>query len=101
MKISALVSRYAEDRGWHIISINQPLHLFPDDGRKLKRVSIPSDPWQVCLADKPNHLEATLIRFATGATADDAVIAAIPSDLRAAMRRLEIELDNLCDCLQK
>lgn len=95
MKVSSLVRRCAEDRGWHILSVAQPQHLFPDDGRRLKRCSIPTDPWQVHLGDQANYLESETVRSAVGATADAAVLAAIPSDLRAALRRLEEEVEAL------
>lgn len=101
MKVSPLTSRYAEERGWFVISISQPQHLFPKDGRKHDRVAIPTDPWQVALGDRENYLEATHVRYAQGTTPDEAVLAAIPRDLRASMRRLEMELDNLGACLQK
>ena len=101
VKVSALTRRYAEERGWFVIKICQPEHLFPKDGRKLNRVPIPTDPWLAAIGDRENYLEATHVRHAKGASPDDAVLAAIPHDIRASMRRLEMELDNLGACLQK
>jgi hypothetical protein len=77
------------------------LHQTPqDDGRKLKRVAIPTDPWTAHVSDHPGF-EGTQLRFGQGDTADAAVISAIPSDLRAALRRCESAIDSLRDCLQK
>lgn len=100
-KVSALVRRYVADRGWHILSVSQPSYLFPDDGRRLKRCCVPSDPWQATIGDRESYFFARDVRHGQGATADDAVLAAIPSDLLSALRRCEEAVDSLRDCLQK
>ena len=105
-RVTALVERHAFQRGWHILSLYQPPWLFPDDGRRLKRCAIPTDPWLVTLGNHPSYLQATETRRGQGATADAAVMAAMPEpgiadDLLAACRRCEMAVDNLRDCLQK
>jgi hypothetical protein len=101
-KVTPLVQRYAAERGWHIISVCQPQHLFNKSiQRRHANVADPRDPWQVTLADDPSVLAASNIRYSVGATADDAVIAGVPRDLMSAIRRCEKAIDNLRDCLQK
>lgn len=100
-RVSPLVRQYAEDRGWYVRSLWQPPWLFPDDGRRLKRCAIPSDPWWANLGDHPSALEGKRCAYGAGATPDEAVLAAIPPDLLAAIKRLERAVDNLRDCLQK
>ena len=105
-RVTALTERYAYERGWHILSLYQPPWLFPNDGRRLTRCAIPSDPWQATIGNSPSYLQATDTRTGVAATADDAVLAAMPEpgiadDLLAAMKRLELAGDSLRDCLQK
>lgn len=100
-KLAAATRLRLEATGWYVRMLWQPPWLFPDDGRKLKRCSVPTDPWFAYLSDDPEPLADGRTIQGEGATADAAVLAAIPYDLRAAMARLEIELDNLRDCLQK
>jgi hypothetical protein len=98
-RVSALVRRYAEDRGFPFISICQPQHLFRKDvDRRLPRVALAVDPWQATVSDEKyfGHLH-----YGIGATPDEAVLAAIPRDLRSALARLETAVDSLRDCLQK
>jgi hypothetical protein len=99
-RVSALVRRYAEDRGFPFISICQPAHLFVDNGRRLKRCAEPCDPWQAAICSEKYALWAP-IYYGIGVTPDDAVLAAIPHGLRFALARLETAVDNLRDCLQK
>lgn len=100
-RVSPLVRQYVQDKGWHISILWQPPWLFPDDGRRLKRCSIPSDPWFCHLSDSPDLFGGKRCVSGAGATADEAVLAAIPPDLLAAIKRLERAVDNLRDCLQK
>jgi hypothetical protein len=97
-RVSALVRRYAEDRGFPFISVRQPQHLFRKDDRKHARVGMPGDPWQAVISTERFLGEPY---YGIGATPDDAVLAAIPRDLVSALRRCEIAVDSLRDCLQK
>jgi hypothetical protein len=97
-RVSALVRRYAEDRGFPFITIRQPQHLFVENGRRLKRCAEPCDPWQAVISSERFLGEPY---YGIGATPDDAVLAAIPCDLISALRRCEIAVDSLRDCLQK
>ena len=79
--------------GLHLTNVYQTPR---DDGRKLKRCTIPSDPWHVTLCDHSDYLQASRHYHASGATADAAVRAAIPfSDLRGALGRLGAAMDDL------
>lgn len=85
-------------RNWHVASAYQPPWLFPDDGRRLKRCPIPSDPWHITISEgSPSLLGGQLIGYGTGATADEAVLSVIRSrgDLRAALDRLAAACDDL------
>jgi hypothetical protein len=85
-------------RNWHVASAYQPPWLFPDDGRKLKRCPIPSDPWHVMVLEgSASYLFGHQIGTGTGATADEAVMSVIRSrgDLRAALGRLAAACDDL------
>lgn len=94
-KVTTLARSYAAERGWEISIVNQPQWLFPDDGRRLKRVAIPSDPyWAYLVRDD-------LCAQGIGASPDEAVIAAIPPCLRDSLRRCELAVDSLHGCLQK
>lgn len=97
-KASALVRRYVADRGWHLILLYQHPQT---DSRKLSRVALPTDPWHAIIADQPSALAAETAYHGHGATADAAVLAAIPHDLLESLRRCETAVDNLHDCLQK
>lgn len=101
VRLAAATRLRLESTGWHVRQIWQPPWLFPNDGRRLKNCAIPSDPWWAYLGDHPEPLCGNRCVHGSGATQDEAVLAAIPSDLRAAMARLEVEIDNLRDCLQK
>jgi hypothetical protein len=96
-KLAASTRARLEVTGWHLSIIHQ---VPQDDGRKLKRCPIPSDPWRASISDGP-MFDAKVMRHGQGDTADAAVISAIPSDLRAALRRCEKAVDSLRDCLQK
>jgi hypothetical protein len=99
-RVSALVCQYAADHGFPVISVCQPAHLFRKDvERRLSRVALPCDPWQARLA--PERFSLFDWRYGVGATPDEAVLAAIPRDLKSALSRCEVAVDNLRDCLQK
>jgi hypothetical protein len=100
-RVSALVRRYAEDRGFPFISISQPQHIFRKDlYRKFDRVAVKGDPFQAQI-----HTERFVLggesHYGIGDTADAAVLAAIPHDLKSALARCEVAVDSLRDCLQK
>lgn len=95
--MSPLVRRYAADRGFPIVSVRQPQHLFVPNGRRLSRCAEPCDPWQATV--QTELLGDTF--YGIGATPDDAVIAAIPRGLSISLRLCEIAVDNLRDCLQE
>lgn len=97
-RVSALVRRYAEDHGFPFITVRQPQHLFERDDRKLKNVALAGDPWQATVSDEKYFGQ---LRYGVGATPDEAVLAAIPRDLISALRRCEVAVDSLRDCLQK
>jgi hypothetical protein len=98
-KVSAAVRRKAADHGFPFISVCQPAHLFDKTAwRKHARVAIPADPWQASVSDE-KYLGT--VRYGVGATPDEAVLAAIPRDIRSALARLESAVDSLRDCLQK
>jgi hypothetical protein len=98
-KVSALVRQYAADHGFPFISVCQPQHLFDKTAwRKHGRVAIPVDPWQAIVSNE-RFMGDT--RYGIGATPDEAVLAAIPHDLKSALRRCEVAVDSLRDCLQK
>jgi hypothetical protein len=99
-RVSALVRQYAADHGFPCISVCQPQHLFRKDvERRLARVASPADPWQARLS--PERFSLFEWRYGIGATPDEAVLAAIPHDLKSALSRCELAVDNLRDCLQK
>lgn len=77
--------------GLHVQALSQPPWLFPKDGRKLLRCSIPSDPWHATLGDHPNPILASRTEYGHGATPDDAILDAIGSNFRC----LEREIENL------
>jgi hypothetical protein len=98
-RVSALVRRYAEDRGFPYITISQPQHLFRKDlWRKFDRVAVLGDPFQAIVSTERFMGEP---HYGVGVTADEAVLAAIPRDLRSALARCETAVDSLRDCLQK
>lgn len=98
-RVSALVRRYAEDRGFPFITVCQPQHLFDRTAeRRLSRVALPADPWQASVSDE-QYLGET--HYGVGETPDAAVLAAIPHDIRKSLQRLESAVDNLRDCIQK
>lgn len=100
-RVSALVRRYAEDRGFPYITISQPQHIFRKDlWRKFERVAVQGDPFQAIVCTEKYALWGEL-HYGIGATPDDAVLAAIPRDLKSALRRCEVAVDSLRDCLQK
>lgn len=100
-RVSALVRQYAADHGFPFISVCQPQHLFRKDvERRLSRVALPADPWQARITSERYALDAPT-HYGVGATPDDAVLAAIPRDLKSALSRCELAVDNLRDCLQK
>lgn len=100
-RVSALVRQYAADHGFPFISICQPQHLFRRDvERRLSRVALPCDPWQAHVSAERYSIHGES-HYGIGATPDEAVIAAIPRDLMSALRRCELAVDNLRDCLQK
>ena len=98
-KVSLRVRQIVELRGLHLHTICQPQHLFRKDiERRLSRVADPRDPWWAGISTDRFMGHVT---YGIGATPDEAVLAALPSDLRAALRRLEVAVDSLRDCLQK
>jgi hypothetical protein len=100
-KVSELVERYAADRGWHVISLYQPPWLFVPNGRRLTRCAEPCDPWLARLGNGECYLFSDQTCEGVGATPDAAVLAAIPHDLKAALRRCELAVDSLHDCLSE
>lgn len=96
MKLSPLTRAYIRDRGWHVLSLHQRPQ---DDGRRLKRCPIPSDPWFASVGDAPSYLEAAHIRCGEGATADDAALSALPppGDLKSAFGRLATAMNDLAE----
>ena len=66
--------------------------------RRLSRVALPCDPWRAVLSTE-RFFGETFEGY--GDTPDEAVLAAMPKGMRAAMRRLETAVDSLRDCLQK
>lgn len=100
-RVSALVRRYAEDRGFPFISICQPQHLFQKGvERRLPRVAVKGDPFQAHITSEKYALFGDS-HYGVGDTPDAAVLAAIPHDLRASLARCETAVDSLRDCLQK
>lgn len=98
-KVSPRVREIADLRGYPFIGVCQPQHLFRKDiERRLPRVADPRDPWWAGVSTERfmGH-----VSYGIGATPDEAVLAALPSDLRAALRRCESAVDSLRDCLQK
>lgn len=91
-------------RNWHVASAYQPPWLFPDDGRKLKRCPIPSDPWHVTITEgSPSLLFGRQIGYGSGPTADEAAMTVIRSrgDLRAALGRLSLAVDELIEAYRQ
>jgi hypothetical protein len=100
-RVSALVRRYAEDRGYPFISISQPQHLFRKElYRKFDRVAVKGDPFWAHITSEKYALFGES-HYGVGDTPDAAVLAAIPHDLRASLARCETAVDSLRDCLQK
>jgi hypothetical protein len=98
-RVSALMRRYAEDRGFPFISVSQPQHLFDKAAyRKHANVALPADRWQASVSDEKYFGN---LHYGIGATPDEAVLAAIPRDLKSALARCEAAVDSLRDCLQK
>lgn len=83
-------------RGWHVTSLYQPPWLF-EGPRKLANVAKASDPWQATVHDGPSVLESRQIGSAAAPTAEEAVLKVIRprADLRAALGRLEDEIEQL------
>lgn len=98
-RVSSQVRYSVELRGLFIVTLCQPHHLFRKDiERRHSRVADPRDPWWAGVSTERFMGHVT---YGIGATPDEAVLAAIPSDLRAALRRCELAVDSLRDCLQK
>jgi hypothetical protein len=98
-KVSSLTRRYVEERGLHIAGVCQPQHLFDKSAdRRLPRVALPCDPWQASISTE-RFMGA--VSYGIGRTPDEAVLRAMPRDIRSAMARLEAAVDSLRDCLQK
>jgi len=97
-KLSPDTARALERSGYRVSSLYQrPVA----DSRKLKQVCEPADPWtaHVYLPDKSTPVPwfARKIAIANGATADEAVIAAIPrtGGLMSSYRLLGEAIDSL------
>jgi len=60
---------------------------------------VPGDRWQARVSAERFSLFDW--HYGVGDTPDEAVLAAIPHDLKSALARCELEVDNLRDCLQK
>lgn len=88
----------------------QPEALFPNDGRKLKRCAIPTDPWRITLfrKDEVTWTDRALVGYGEGPTIDDACRVALMSvrarrcfgGLAAAIANLAVELDVLAHAMR-
>lgn len=90
--------------GLHVGSLWQPSSLFPDDGRKLKQVAQPGDPWVAQLfypdavtENGPCLWHPAFVSWGQGATADEAVENAIEKarGLQGAFRKLGGAIESL------
>lgn len=98
-RVSALTRRYVAEHGLHLSEVHQPAWRFRRDvDRRLPRVALPCDPWRAVLSTE-HFMGDTFEGY--GETPDEAVLAAMPSGMRAALARLEVAVDSLHDCLQK
>lgn len=94
--------------GLYIGSLWQPPSLFPDDGRKLKLVAQPGDPWvaQLFYPDAvtetgPCRWHPMFISWGQGVTADEAVHDAIEEagGLQGKLRKLTGAIESLLGVL--
>jgi len=80
----------------------QPVTLFAKNNRKLPHVPEPGDPWE-CFLRRPGQFG--VVGKAIGATLREAVEAAIKSTqstgLRAAVSRLETEIEKLTEAMRR
>lgn len=104
-KLNIETRRALHENNFFVGSLWQPESLFPDDGRRLKRVAQPGDPWiaQIFYPDhyfengKPCPWWPLFIQWGRGDTADAAVADALRKarGLEGRMRKLEAALDFL------
>lgn len=101
-KLNPVLAARLNELGLQPWCAHQPPYLFPDDGRKLKRCAISTDPWSVMLVrrDRVVWADGGQVSHAIGETFDAAVEAAIPTGLQASIMRLSVALDKLTEAMR-
>jgi hypothetical protein len=101
-KVDPVIVMRLQELGLKLWSPHQPSYLFPKDGRKLTQCAVPSDPWTVTLVrgDRGILDEGSRIGQGSGATLDDAILAAIPTGLLASTMKLGVQLDKLAEAIR-
>lgn len=100
-KLDHLTAVRLQSMGLKLGPCYQPQHLFVPDGRRLTRVAEPGDPWYVslCRMDRVLWADGATVATATAATFDDAIYAAMPTGITAAMLRAERAIDRLLETI--
>lgn len=108
VKLKIDTKRRLLETGMHIGSLWQPPSMFPNDGRKLKEVAQPGDPWvaqlfypDVVTENGPCRWYPLFISWGQGDTADAAVHDAIEkaSGLQGCIRKLTGAIESLLGVL--
>ena len=101
-KLSSIHAARLSELGLKLGLCFQPEWLFVPNGRKLKRVAEPGDPWSVNLVRRDRSIlqSGHLVATATGATFEEAVESAIPTGLVASMLRLESSVGRLTETIR-
>lgn len=108
VKLKIETRRKLLQTGLHVGTLWQPPSLFPDDGRKLKQVAQPGDPWVAQLfypdtvtENGPCRWEPLFVSWGRGNTADEAVEEAVlkASGLEGQIRKLEAAIESLLGVL--
>lgn len=107
-KLKLDTNRRLAATGLHVGSLWQPPSLFPNDGRKLKEVAQPGDPWvaqlfypDVVTETGPCRWHPLFISWGQGDTADAAVRDAIDkaAGLQGRLRKLAGAIESLLGVL--
>ncbi len=100
-KLNPVLAARLNELGLKPWCAHQPPHLFPDDGRRLKRCAIPSDPWFVVLVRKDRVVwaDGAQVAHGEGSTFDEAIESAIPTGLVASAMRCAVAVEKLTETI--
>lgn len=101
-KLQPTTKQRLDALGLHVSSCHQPEALFIDNGRRLKRVAEPCDPWVAQLFHGTHSWHANFVSWGKGASADEAVADALANSdhLTARMRLLASEVEKLTGAMR-